>query len=169
MLTGIDPFHYNAKPANLDRHLLRSATALTRVLHGELHVFHAYLPLAMSLMTALEQAPVWLPPGAEDANTARVARAFNHLAQNAGVPRRRRHLSMGDVPTGLLATAKRIGADIVVMGAVSRSGLKRLFVGSTAERVLDELRCDALIIKPPGFKAARSKIRSPVLGKTLYF
>jgi universal stress protein E len=168
VLTGVDPFHYNAKPANLDRHLLRSAAALTRVLRGELHVCHAYLPLAMSLITALEQAPLWLPPEAEDANTARVARAFNHLAENAGLPRRRRHLSMGDVPTVLLATARQIGANVVVMGAVSRSGLKRLFIGSTAERVLDELRCDVLIIKPQGFKAARSKVRSPVLGKTLY-
>jgi len=34
------------------------------------------------------------------------------------------------------------------MGAVSRSALKRLFVGSTAEHILDRLACDALIIKP---------------------
>jgi universal stress protein E len=37
------------------------------------------------------------------------------------------------------------------MGAVSRSGLKRLFLGNTAEEVLDKLSCDVLIVKPPGF------------------
>ena len=41
-----------------------------------------------------------------------------------------------------------IGADLVVMGAVSRSGLKRLALGSTAERVLDFLPCDVLVVKP---------------------
>jgi universal stress protein E len=38
------------------------------------------------------------------------------------------------------------------MGAVSRSGLKRLFIGHTAERVIDRLKCDVLIVKPEGFK-----------------
>jgi nucleotide-binding universal stress UspA family protein len=27
--------------------------------------------------------------------------------------------------------------------------LKRLFVGSTAERVLDRMHCDILVVKPP--------------------
>ena len=34
------------------------------------------------------------------------------------------------------------------MGAVSRSGLKRVFIGNTAERVLDDLPCDVLVVKP---------------------
>jgi universal stress protein E len=39
------------------------------------------------------------------------------------------------------------------MGAVSRSRLERLLIGNTAEHVLDELDCDVLIVKPPGFKS----------------
>jgi len=34
------------------------------------------------------------------------------------------------------------------MGAISRSGLKRLLIGNTAERVLEHLPCDLLIVKP---------------------
>ena len=34
------------------------------------------------------------------------------------------------------------------MGAVSRRGLQRTFIGSTAEKVLDHLPCDLLIVKP---------------------
>jgi universal stress protein E len=37
------------------------------------------------------------------------------------------------------------------MGAVSRSGLKRLFIGNTAERTLDRLDCDVLVVKPQEF------------------
>ena len=37
------------------------------------------------------------------------------------------------------------------MGAVSRSGLKRLIIGNTAERTLDLLACDVLIVKPARF------------------
>ena len=38
------------------------------------------------------------------------------------------------------------------MGVVARSGLKRLLIGNTAERVLDHLPCDLLVIKPEGFR-----------------
>jgi hypothetical protein len=44
------------------------------------------------------------------------------------------------------------------MGAISRSGLKRLIIGNTAERTLDLLGCDVLIVKPQQF-ANRVPIR----------
>ena len=44
-------------------------------------------------------------------------------------------------------------ADIVVMGAISRSGLKRALIGSTAERVLESMPCDVLVVKPTDFAA----------------
>jgi universal stress protein E len=47
--------------------------------------------------------------------------------------------------------AGALRADIVAMGAISRSGLQRVFIGSTAEDVLEHLPCDALIVKPPDF------------------
>jgi nucleotide-binding universal stress UspA family protein len=43
-------------------------------------------------------------------------------------------------------------ADIVVMGSISRSGLERLVIGSTAERVLEPLPCDVLLVKSPDFE-----------------
>jgi universal stress protein E len=169
LLAAVDPFHENAKPANLEGRLLKTAKSLASLLRGRLHVVHAYLPLAIRTLVPMEQAPVWIPPGAEEANTRTVTRAFDRLARRAAIAPRRRHLVTGDVPGGLLATGRKIGAGIVVMGAVSRSGLKRLFIGSTAERVLDELRCDALIVKPPGFKVARSKMRPPSPATGFYY
>lgn len=48
-------------------------------------------------------------------------------------------------------TAKATRCALVVMGAVSRSGLKRLVIGNTAASVLDHLACDLLIVKPKDF------------------
>jgi len=47
--------------------------------------------------------------------------------------------------------ADEIGASLVVMGAVSRSRLQEIFLGSTAERVLDRITCDVLVVKPGDF------------------
>jgi len=38
------------------------------------------------------------------------------------------------------------------MGAVARNRWKRLFIGATAERTLEYLPCDLLIVKPDWFK-----------------
>ena len=41
--------------------------------------------------------------------------------------------------------------DLIAMGTVGRSGLKGLFLGSTAEKVLDTCDCGILATKPDGF------------------
>jgi universal stress protein E len=40
------------------------------------------------------------------------------------------------------------GAQLLVLGAISRGPVQRVLIGSTAEDILDRLSCDALIVKP---------------------
>jgi universal stress protein E len=61
------------------------------------------------------------------------------------------HVETGGPIQVLPRVAKDVGANIVVLGAIARSGLKRAFIGSTAEDVLERLPCDALIVKTPDF------------------
>ncbi|MEO1615775.1 MAG: universal stress protein [Planctomycetota bacterium] len=63
----------------------------------------------------------------------------------------RAHLQRGTATSSILAMAASIEADLVVMGTVSRSGLKGFLIGNTAESVISELRCSLLALKPPGF------------------
>lgn len=153
LLAAVDPLHAHAKPAKLDDRIMDAGVSFARVLGGELHVMHAYKPV-----TAIAPGPVGqplalaLPNEFEEMHTARVTEVFDSLAKKYGVPPRRRHLRMGEVSSEIVNVAKRTRASIVVMGAVSRSGLKRIFIGSTAESTLDVLPCDVLIVKPPGFR-----------------
>ena len=155
ILAAVDPFHAHAKPANLDAQLLGMGREFARLTSGELHIFHAYMPLvpivSMPIITA---APLFvLPPGAEEAHGSQVARAIDELAAPLGISAARRHVVMGDVPGELSALAKRVRPALVVMGAVSRSAITRALIGSTAERVLDGLPCDVLVVKPQGFRS----------------
>lgn len=154
VLAAVDPFHAHAKPADLDARLLGEASQFAQLLHGSVHVFHAYMPLAcVNAFSVATAPPVILPPAVEEAHSQQIARAIDRLAEGADIPRARRHIHMGDVASDMSALAHRIRADLVVMGAVSRSALARLFIGNTAERVLDKLSCDVLIVKPRGFTA----------------
>ena len=37
------------------------------------------------------------------------------------------------------------------MGTLARTGVAGLFIGNTAETILEQLTCSVLAIKPPGF------------------
>jgi universal stress protein E len=154
VLAAVDPFHTHAKPAQLDHRILTVGGALARTLRGELHVCHAYMPLPLFTPAPVGQPlALTLPPEFEDMHTKQVAKVFDQLAARAAIPAGRRHLRMGETRSQLLGVARRTGAAILVMGAVSRSALRRAFIGSTAESTLDWLSCDALIVKPKGFRS----------------
>ena len=46
---------------------------------------------------------------------------------------------------------------MVVIGAISRTALDRLLLGSTAEQVLDALPCDVLLVKPRSARVHRRR------------
>jgi len=172
VLVAVDPFHAADKPASLDKSLLAAGARLATGLGGALHAVHAWLPLTVLVPTAASApVPVWLPPEAEEAHEQRIRKAFEALATRAGVKPAGRHLIAGPVHTVLEEAARRTRASIVVMGAISRRGLQRLFIGNTAERMLDHLDCDVLIVKPAGFHtriATRATPRPPVIGPLPY-
>ena len=154
VVAAVDPFHRHARPSNLDARLVQAGAEVTRLLHGTLHLFHAYMPIVGGEPMAIAAAPlVMMPPEVEEAHAAQVTRVIGKLAGQAGIPRARCHIRMGEVADQLSAFARRSGAAIAVMGAVSRSAMARLFIGNTAERALDRVSCDVLIVKPRGFRS----------------
>lgn len=158
VLAAVDPGHAHGKPAALDVQILGWASRLRDALSAKLLVFHAHVPWAQAMRCErqLQLAP--------ESVRADVAAALHNtldggaleLAERYAVPRRRVHIAEGAAPETLAQFAKETMADIVVMGAAGRSGIGRLLIGHTAERVLDALDCDVLIVKPPGFRSSVS-------------
>lgn len=56
-------------------------------------------------------------------------------------------LSLADAADGILETAKKINADLIVMGSHGRKGWDRLLMGSVAESVMRHSTCPVLIYK----------------------
>lgn len=61
------------------------------------------------------------------------------------------HLRRGAASTVIPEMAKQLQADLVVMGTVARTGISGLFIGNTAETILEQLQCSVLAVKPLGF------------------
>ena len=151
VLAAVDPLHTHAKPEALDTRILQVGSELAEAFNGRLHAVHSYL-LATPFTSGVLMEPVPLPVNVAEQHLAEVRKAFEDLTAPFSLGARRTHLRAGNAGEEIPAVAEEIGAGVVVMGAVSRSGLKRLFIGSTAERVIDHLQCDVLVIKPEGFK-----------------
>ena len=61
------------------------------------------------------------------------------------------HMPKGAARKVIPELANELQVDCIIMGTVARTGVPGLFMGNTAETILDQLECSVLAIKPPGF------------------
>ena len=152
VLAAVDPFHAHEKPGVLDDVILRHALEVAGADPRKVLACHTYsLPQPVIIDGAV--AGYWMSDKEREAYEEWVRKRVAAVAARRAIPTANILVAAGDPVYQLPRIAKKQGVGVVVMGAVSRSGLKRLFIGHTAERVIDELSCDVLIVKPRGFKS----------------
>jgi|GEM_PF-174059 nucleotide-binding universal stress UspA family protein len=116
-------------------------------------------PLA-ELRHWLGQQPGTGQPSAADAALLQHAgQQLDHLATELATThpglRVRRQLTTGSVPDEILRGADETAADLVVLGARGAGVLRRLMLGTTAERLLPQARRPLLIVREAPFEPYR--------------
>lgn len=159
-LVAVDPRHTNDKPARLDNRLLAAASGLAAQLKGEIDVVHAYRS-APSANPGLLRAPVRRAPPSQRTRefVAGMTRQVERLAARYEIGAEQCFVREGDTVDVLTGLTRERRTDVLVMGAVSRSVLARPVIGNTAERAIDHVGCDVLVVKPAGFKTPVSRGR----------
>lgn len=154
-IAAIDPMNEHDKPAALDDEILVLTKSLSEAVHGDVHAFHTYDPrMAIATATANAYVPVSMPfDEMEQQMNDLHGKRFEEIVRFHGIDNEHVHLVSGLTHEELPALSEELDATVVVMGAVARNRLQRLFIGSTAERTLDHLPCDLLILKPAWFKS----------------
>jgi len=155
VLAAVDPTHAFAKPAKLDQEILAVSTVVADALRGKLHAVYAYSPMQPGMSAGTPEAAKRIQR--ENAKRAKIA--FDRVLQSVAIPHTRRHLMARHPVNAVQDVARESHSSIVVLGAISRSGLKRVFIGNTAEQLLDSLPCDLLIVKPAAFANRVSSAR----------
>lgn len=162
---GFDADTPAADEAALNRRILELASSLALSDFAQLHLVHAWdAPEA-------ELAAVWADAAAVQASRISDTIRQRHaevLQQQFGLLRShigseafdylapRLHMPKGPAEREISTLATALGADLVVMGTVARTGIPGLLVGNTAESVLQHLHCGVLAVKPPGFVSPRA-------------
>jgi universal stress protein E len=169
ILAALDPSRAFAKPVALDDEILRFSATLADALHGAVHAVHGYAPVPPIV------SPAVLGDAAElEKLLATAERAALEALQKAtdplGISRDHLH-AVGRHPVDAVEeVAAELGSQIVALGSVARSGLDRLFIGNTAEALIDRLKCDILMVKPRlfGTPSCASQVDQPrALGRRL--
>lgn len=154
LVAAIDPMHEHDKGAALDECILGATDFVAEAVSGEVHAFHCYDPrLTFSIETLYAYPPSSARGKAKKRKIEQLhERRFREVVKPYGILPDCAHLATGFVHEELPRLAKSLDAAVVVMGAVNRNPVKRLFIGSSAERTLDRLPCDLLIVKPASFE-----------------
>lgn len=148
VVAAVDPVNSHDKEAKLDREIIRSAQKLADKCDGKVMLFHSYQRLEEigSRVTWRIKPEVFAVDKLDEKIRAEHREALDGLAKEFGIDAKAVHQLPGRTHELLPTFARANGADLVVMGAIARSGLQQRIVGSTAARTLDHLPCDVLVV-----------------------
>ena len=153
VMAAVDPNPSDEVKTALNTKIMELATSMARIEGSEFHIVHAWTLYGELSMAASEEV--------SDRKLAMYTRETRklHKSQLAklvekhapGNPNDRIHFLKGDAEILIPALAKRKRIELIVMGTVTRTGIAGFFIGNTAEKVLQQVDCSVLTVKPDGF------------------
>lgn len=168
VVAAVDPGHAHGKPEDLDEVILGAANTISRAMSDiTVHVYHAVAGNAVGAGAAgADGREAWAPRAAVPAENkssgpSTIEFQVRELASRHDISSVR--VERAVVEQSLPQFAREVRADVLVMGAVSRTFPERALFGHTAERVLDEVACDVLVVKPRGFRSPVEPEPSPAV------
>ena len=148
VLAAVDPFHAHDKPAILDDRLVHAARVVADQFGGHVKLVHA-----CNVTDGARPVRSLIVAGAKQ--------AVNDLAERHGLVAEDCEVKAGRPEEVISSIERREDASLLVMGAVSRSVDTHAVIGNTAERVIDRVACDLLVMKPANVVAKRPRPARP--------
>ena len=151
ILVPLDPNMENGIKHELGVNLLKLATSLAEMDGAEMMIVHAWRAYEeeklRKYMEPKQFAQYLYQWGQESSKRVwNFVSSFGHdIKQNS------MHLVQGEPGFVIPKFAKEHNVDLLVMGTLGRLGQHGMFIGDTAERILDRLECSVLAVKPAGF------------------
>jgi nucleotide-binding universal stress UspA family protein len=153
ILAAVDPNPHDEERQALNVKIMDLATSLARLEHRELVVVHAWTFLVeRSLRAGHVSLSSDVDRWVSDAR-GQHRRWLIDLLQPYALEELEHEVYLLKGEAGRLipelATAKEV--KLIVMGTVSRTGIAGLLIGNTAEKILSQVDCGVLAVKPDGF------------------
>jgi len=145
----------------LNVQVLEMAGSLAILESADLHVVHVWDAIGENLLNVVfhdtpEDRVAAYTKSVKQQYEDNMGKLMRELASYIGQDalnyiRPQRYLLKGHPRKEIPLFAKKIKADLVIMGTVARTGIPGMFMGNTAENILNQLDCSVLAVKPQGF------------------
>ncbi|MBD7976335.1 universal stress protein [Serpens gallinarum] len=155
LCAAVDPLHAADKPASLDHQLIETARQLAATFNLQEHIVHSYGPVPNTLIFDVDLATTYEQYREEEAKAHR--EAFAALLDSHPGSAANSHLLEGYAEQTIPRFVKEQGIDLMLMGAIARGSLDNALIGNTAERILEAVHCDLLVLKPAQFGSAQEQ------------
>lgn len=152
LLACVDPLHEGDQAAALDRQIISTGMSLTPDYFTELRLLHCFNTLPHEaifdehMVTDYEALQVEVEKRHKDA-CEDLLRDFRLSGGDLEI-----EVQHGEAEQVITEYAAENEIDVVALGAVARSVLDRLLVGSTIEYLVDNIEADVLVLKHPDFE-----------------
>ncbi|MEO8065184.1 MAG: universal stress protein [Pseudomonadota bacterium] len=146
IVAAIDPCHPADRPESLDQRLISTGCLLANATGGSAQALHVLQPpphLPGEPVPPIERARAY--GAARDAVESAVAQASNLPAPMPV------QFVDGSVATAIVSFVIANKPDLLMLGVAARGRTAGSTPGDTAARILEDVPCDVLIIKPRGF------------------
>jgi universal stress protein E len=132
----------------LNRRITEDSLDLCQLLDSSLHLVAAYPAAPVNIAIEL---PDFDPQIYNTSVREHHEKMLTAHAANYNIAPSFLHVEEGLPDDTIPEIARKLDADLVVLGTCGRSGLSAALIGNTAEHVIDQLDCDLLALKPVDF------------------
>lgn len=137
-------------PTHIDLNdcMVRQLDSLTDRLGATGYLVNAY-PVTPANITI--ELPEFDPATYTDAVRGHHLTAMKALRQKHGYDEEHTIVEQGLPEDIIPEIASKLDVAMVILGTTGRTGLSAVFIGNTAENVIDKINCDVLALKPQGY------------------
>ena len=122
--------------------IVDKARNLAKQYEAQLSMVHVIEPIAVGYAVEVTSVDI---EGLHEEVTKQAKTSLNELGGSIGIPEHRLHTVLGQPAREIREVAKKIEADLIIMGGHGRHGWELLF-GSTSSSVTHGAGCDLLIV-----------------------
>ncbi len=144
----------------LNESLLRFSAEMASETDTRLHILHCWQPPDEMLLKAWgnlvdKQARQYVNDE-KSAHQRHLQRIADYVNPRLGEYQQSRryayfHLVEGTAHKIIAEQVRELSSDLLIMGSLARTGISGVFIGNTAEMVLEQVACSVLVIKPTEF------------------
>lgn len=154
ILAAVNPTPEDIEPKALNSRIMDLAILLGRLEQSQLIIIHTWRMHGESVLRSRRSM-------LHEEEVDELVRETRGVHRQALTELLRRHpleelnyqvyMIKGEAGTLIPELARKKEVELIIMGTLSRSGIAGLLIGNTAEKVLQQVDCSVLTVKPEGF------------------